>query len=258
MSNKNNMEMNNLQESAETIKGKGKGKRKSKKINLSPNNSKIILKLKEIINNYNKMVQIYKQSMLINNKVNSDSLNEEIYYKNLNKINFNKNLDMSLLKDFISVVYRSKYSHDKKSHIIMCAYLHLLIDDSTNPLSGGSDANGLSKSFLKEGENSNTEYELINPIKGASLNDLYVGIQDIMIEDLINNKVNKSLLIKKINSDKSIESHFNTLKYNGDYIKKLNDNFIENDLIKAFILYLLHNSFFYKDNEGKMLKLFLS
>ena len=68
------------------------------------------------------MVQIYKQSLLIDYQVNSNSLNDEMYYKSLNKINFNKNLDMSLLKDFISVLYKTKYSHEKKCHIIMCAY----------------------------------------------------------------------------------------------------------------------------------------
>ena len=53
-----------------------------KKSKPSSNYAKIIQKLIEIINYYNKMVQIYKQSLLIDYQVNSNSLNDEMYYIN--------------------------------------------------------------------------------------------------------------------------------------------------------------------------------
>lgn len=261
----NNNEMNMEIDPISDISPTSNKKKSSKKTNTTrkkiskKKNINITQKIKSIINNFNKMIQFYSRTVLVNEEslLKNPSLYQEKYYYSLKQINFKDDLDIGRLKEFVTAVSENKFSHNHKCHVIMCAYLHILFDDFSGSLSGGSgpaSPKQPKKNFFKAEMGNTDDDELIVPINGLndSLENFYRNIENIINDHLINNPNNKTALKNSINQSDNIN-------YNSDYMKKLNDTFNnEDDLIKAFVLYLLHNIYFYKYKEEQFLETILT
>ena len=192
-------------------------RRESSRIPISQEFSYIKDKIMNIINLFSNIVMRYESNLY-----NSGNKSIEKYYEEFAKlVTIEENYKLTF-NNLIKKIINNKFSEIFKCNLIVCLYLHYYIENSSKLTDGSESYPETDKEFKKI-------LSIINSIIDTSKEK---------------NEMNR--MIEKIKKE---DTH-----YNNNFFELLNKNYTDDDnKIKLYILYLLHNYYTDKNIVDKLI-----